>query len=518
MQNGLKPVTSLQIAAKRCIGPIDIPKLNTTQKSRLPKTISKDSQNYGKRTAAAVTHPNPQKELIVQRTAIDPEQTRLLINRVEALQKALKSHQHRREYRPNLFLNGKNLANKVTSWILKNISEKDIRCRYFMFGINDNLSNGKLFLYKGSDIGPYNTEVRTRALETWILLQANGSITPADLFQTAVRLTGGQIEVAFMLCWDFLVHGSYHAWQRNSFPTLLKLVDITGELTRFEGNGQTVLEVDEKNKPILNKDGTQKTRQIKIMRGDNFSNWYHFFGTALLSFVRENSAIYPLKTRVPVEFCLWLEKRMASDHIDLKKSTNINHAGVSFGKELAKNLRNFKDPQSFANSVEAKNIEFLYDSPEEYGPDWALVDGQSTYEYRSRTRLLPIESKADGKINMKLLLDLVDLGNLKDFDSLDILIDATSNWDIRVQRAALVGLSARSEAKAHKHLEDLSISDNKEISEIATLFCNAEKEKISIEKEIGELAKTRDTRTAKFLRHLEAAGFHLIIPFNLYAY
>ncbi|MFA6004153.1 MAG: hypothetical protein WC881_08795 [Elusimicrobiota bacterium] len=184
-----------------------------------------------------------------------------------------------------------------------------------------------------------------QALYDWLLQQPARSVTPEAFFLKAVELAQGSVWQGLAAGWDVLVVGSQSGDpQRQYFQKSLKLADIRGDLHLLS---------------ILH-DPTDP-RHVWTSRADNFSAWYHFWGTMTYSFFRSSSFfLLPVPGKWFVTFLVLCEELIASilDRVsgwdwpallDLPKRLRMDMEGVSAGCRLAKGLRTLFRQQA-ANS------------------------------------------------------------------------------------------------------------------------------------------------------------------------
>ncbi len=203
------------------------------------------------------------------------------------------------------------------------------------------------------------------ALDAWINSASvkDQSITPEILMNKALALSSNDVQEALVLCWNYLRQNLYQdSRMRNTQNFVFKLYDITGEWPLFDDEAQ---EVKEKGQPVTK----------NFVRGDKFSAWYHFFGTALHEFARQQT-----NWRTNTHHLVKMEERwhFGWDYLeDSKKRIEIDNAGADFGKRLYRNLTNPNADLKKANSEHS-----LKENPTVYGPSWDLKAGQKPRDFK----------------------------------------------------------------------------------------------------------------------------------------
>src|SRR5690242_9748327 len=110
---------------------------------------------------------------------------------------------------PDLYVDGKALANAVTCMALDN-SREDQRfgAKWYddLAGSLDYLRDGSGFQHHSSDLsaGPGDTFKFEDQLNQWVLDQPDRSIYPAQFFEQAILIADGNILDAFVLSWNHL--------------------------------------------------------------------------------------------------------------------------------------------------------------------------------------------------------------------------------------------------------------------------------------------------------------------------
>lgn len=277
------------------------------------------------------------------------------------------------EARPDLFFDGEALANRVTQDLLANTYPgAPLRL--------DRVPRVREKLYRGEAFGPEERPNAVR-LREWMMSRPDDSILPHELIAEAVSLENQSVQRALMLCWDVLRKDYRNAEQRNTFPHILKLKDITGELELFDGQEHALPPGTPPDKRL------RWQGMLKTVRGDKFGSWYHFIGTAVNSFYRTASRAYPFSGRWETEAMIIVEEKIRhNEHMDPRKRVDIDRAGALFGEKLARNLRAYRSAGEFARSRDGARTDYLYDDPARYGGKWRLKEGQHPRDFGTDLR------------------------------------------------------------------------------------------------------------------------------------
>ena len=260
--------------------------------------------------------------------------------------------------RPDLFLDGEALADRVSYWALKNTNSNRLD-----HGFRMELPR----LYKGTAFFPAK-DPRRVALRAWLLAQPDDSVFPHALIEKAIQIAGGNIELGLVVSWDVLRENFDDGYGRNRFPRTKKLIDITGERAIFRGN--------------------RCPDSMGTIRGDNFSAWYHFVGTALLTVSSANGWLMgPGGAEAFTNLMISVEQGLFGSRqlIDSQKRIAIDRAGARFGSQLVENLNRFTDVQSLIQHRKPGRP-YLYDNPAEYGEAWHLKPGQNPCDFVEQKR------------------------------------------------------------------------------------------------------------------------------------
>lgn len=261
-------------------------------------------------------------------------------------------------YRPHLFFDGAALASILAQQLESEYSPRQLRSQSVSA-----LPMLRLLMH-GHAIYTDHKE-RMGKLHSWVMSQPDGSILPREFYARAITLSDGKVQEGLILAWNFLRDGWNQSGNRNSYPHIVKLYDITGEASRFQGNDQFVSDPKDSKRRLF----------VKTIRGDNFSAWYHVAGTALLGFTLANSSL-PLPARLLTSIPIWIEENLHYDEfIDPVKRRLLDYQGMELGLGLANHFRGFR------RSVIR---DYLYDAPEKFPPTWALREGESATDYYRR--------------------------------------------------------------------------------------------------------------------------------------
>ncbi len=288
------------------------------------------------------------------------------------------------EASPYRFLNGKKLANKMTSWILENTSKEERGRDHFIGDI-------RLHLYAGTQFRSKKNPKRNE-LYNWILSQPDNSILPDKLYEEAIKLEQGNIGKAMTLVWDTLLSHGWTSRDRNTFPHIKKLFDITGEHDSFEeykvieplATGDTL----KSNKNLPHRAKMYKSPMIK--RGDKMGSWYHFAGTALNSYLKSINRVNIIPGELDTNTMIFLEEKILfrfNTQFDSKKRVQIDLAGSRFGASLARNMKKYSNLEEFNHTLESRDIEYIYNDENKY-KDWALKEGQRPLDFKKNRRTL----------------------------------------------------------------------------------------------------------------------------------
>lgn len=282
--------------------------------------------------------------------------------------------------RPYLYLDGTRLANAITPWILKNTDPNVRRMSTEIYQL-------KKRLFLGDQV---TTHLRlSDELKVWMLSQPDRSILPQRLYEKAIEIAKGNVESGMISVWNVLCanHDGYRT--RNRLAHTVKLADITGEHVHFTPGDVLLPRVDPKTGRILMTDSGPIWRRLKTIRGDIFSAWYHFAGTALNSYHRSTKGSGWLSGRLETDILIFGEEHVLFEkHIDGYKRVLLDREGAKFGEALARNVRSFRTPEEFAKDPRATRKEYLYDAPEKYPRNWELRPGQQSIDYLTKRRSL----------------------------------------------------------------------------------------------------------------------------------
>ncbi len=332
-------------------------------------------------------------------------------------------------YKPHRAIDGVVLADKVSCWAAKKLGfEKDSdgewkkRASLWKTQIPKNL--GVHYLSNGIPIPFSGDKEAATSLKKWIDGQKYFSVNPEDLFRQAATITKDP-QKALMLCWNVLSENwNANVVERNLRYRSLKMMRLTGEISKlqtvmpeqrelrakltdaretrrsleravreYEADGEIL---EEYNKAL--KDEQEIESQVSNWRvsnrGDDFSGWYHFFGSAIHAFAKEadDEGKY-----LPTSWLLFAEKSLYGSHgfgdskriFDYDKRDLIDRAGIDFGNRLAKNLA---EPDSideikklYKSNCDLTQNDYIKDQPEKLPKNWALRSDQLAQDYGEKT-------------------------------------------------------------------------------------------------------------------------------------
>ena len=269
------------------------------------------------------------------------------------------------EERPDLYLDGKILANTVADGLKKSDLKHALSTKKIP-NMMDHLAAGFSFSNRHDD---YRNQ-----LMNWVLSQPDHSIYPHEFILKSIQIRGGNVQDGLMLAYDHLVDGWYRSDSRNAYEHTLKLVDITGELSNYDGStriyGERKTSIARKalNFPFINKGAPTQT-----IRGDNFSAWYHFLGVTLSTYMSSRS-INPMPAGWTNKTIVFVNEYIFSGtFIDGEKRLKIDLAAPDFATQLIKLL---KKPHLIKNKSQ-----YLYENSSQYGQKWKLKPGQLPGDY-----------------------------------------------------------------------------------------------------------------------------------------
>lgn len=261
---------------------------------------------------------------------------------------------------PDLFIDGNQLADNVTPTLLADKTSPTLKASVSPLNLLRDLYQGSTYYMK------VDREAKSH-LRGWLLSQNFRSVEPHTFYAKAIEICGNDVQKGLITAWSVL-REDWDNHRRNEYPHIQKLVDITGELEHFQGQEVSVIH---RGKP-------QKTKSI---RGDNFSAWYHMTGTALLAYTLAASNL-PLPKAITGAM-IELEERVYHDEfIDPFKRRYIDYQGVHFGVRLARNLRQFRDSESFLAA--RKPVPYLNQEPSKMPGNWPLLPGETSADYYRR--------------------------------------------------------------------------------------------------------------------------------------
>ncbi len=283
---------------------------------------------------------------------------------------------------PFRHLDGEKLAHRLTPPLLQRFSRADLRSDPYVPTLADKL-------YMGQEFESMN-RAEVLALQNWLASRPDHSVLPHELIEKATELSRGSVFYGLVLCWDVLRVGWGNAVSRNAYPLILKLYDITGELDKFDGNFFSQEEWAKRKKSLIT------LRKKVTVRGDNFSAWYHFIGTALHSFTMTNSRWQTIPGWWQTRLLIWLEEiiygNLFGSFLDGKKRIRFDIEGENFGRQLAQNLSRYHNALDYIADHGPAPPSYLTSRPEIYGFNWKLKAGQSPKNFGTDQTSSPTRS------------------------------------------------------------------------------------------------------------------------------
>jgi len=323
----------------------------------------------------------------------------------------------RAELAPYRIVDGARLADRVTPAVLR----VDRAARERLEPLTDRLER----LGWASPFHPPH-DPRRRALLAWTLSQPDFSVEPHQLFEKALEIAQGSVQRALLLCWDQLRQGWMRPPLRNIQPQTLKLFDITGERELFDGNFPGGV----KELGLWGSIVTGQSRvEAETIRGDVFSAWYHFFGTAIDAFHRQRATAFPRAEWATLGAIFVQETLFTNRHVDAHKRWILDTEGARFGGRLARNIQAFADADDLPAGF--GEVSYVVDAPHRLPSDWAGVRWHPRGYYWSRSRDRPRPLMAE-------LLSLHALKGREDAESLKELAAAVRVARTRIDLAGLV--------------------------------------------------------------------------------
>lgn len=241
---------------------------------------------------------------------------------------------------PDLFFDGRRFADAVAAQIAaRKISFHTLKPRRNVH-VLDHLYRGSAWESIGYDLEVKNPaslpETKTDQLYVWLLAQPEHSVAPDALFVKALDVSGGSVWDALAIGWDVLSQGSEAGdRERNFLPKTLRLADIRGDIKLL---------------PKVHDLGNPNYRWTS--QADNFSAWYHLWGTMLYAFYRDSGFVrVPLPGHWVAKVMILLEESVGGPvlewipngewraFLDFPKRLETDVQGAVAGSRLAANLK-----------------------------------------------------------------------------------------------------------------------------------------------------------------------------------
>ncbi|MBI4248381.1 MAG: hypothetical protein HY611_02670 [Elusimicrobia bacterium] len=175
---------------------------------------------------------------------------------------------------------------------------------------------------------------KSKALYDWLLIQPDRSVTPESLFLKSLEIAEGGVWEALASGWNVLTIGRLAGGrERNYLKKTRKLADIRGD--------QALL-------PIIHNLNDPRYRWTS--KADNFSAWYHFWGTMLYAFFRDSTFVaVPLRGSWMVAGMIVIEESVGAVQnimlgqwralLDWPKRAWIDMQGAEAGSRIAAGLK-----------------------------------------------------------------------------------------------------------------------------------------------------------------------------------
>jgi hypothetical protein len=293
-----------------------------------------------------------------------------------------------------LFLDGKLLADHLLPEVCNDNRITDFsgysRLNPFASGIKGFVGNQ--FGNNWRRLPTNSEEHEIEMFKKMIMEKPDDSVTPIDMAMMAISFTKGNVLNGLQLAYNVLLDARMDARDDRNKPTIAnKLVDITGE--------QNMAREAFKNPKKL-----FSSNFVISTRGGKISNWYHFFGAAMIAY-DEGTKEPPIKlscdtkiknahlmgkmvagTMVTIESALdkyfGIPLRQAVIESNLKREQN-NYQGVEFGARLAQNVVSLKLKNNCSSLVKP-NQPYLADRPELFPKDYPLRPNENPADRRRK--------------------------------------------------------------------------------------------------------------------------------------
>jgi hypothetical protein len=228
-------------------------------------------------------------------------------------------------------VSGKAVADSIISAINKSQLPTQVRIN----PLRNSATILLLRMYNGFVFDDERNDQRAEALHDWLLAQPDHSVGPDALFLQSLRIADGNVWDALTAGWNVLASGRTDGGrERNYLPRMQKLMDLRGDSALL---------------PVLH--NLNDSHYQWTSKADNFSAWYHFWGTMLSAFFRDEAFValplpgkYIVMGEVLVEelFIGVLEHATKLEwkaFLDMPKRIGIDIQGVMAGSRLARELR-----------------------------------------------------------------------------------------------------------------------------------------------------------------------------------
>jgi len=174
-----------------------------------------------------------------------------------------------------------------------------------------------------------NPEGASAKLYRWLEQQPEPTVKPDAFFLKALEFSNGRVFDALLAGWNTLVLGSKSGGrERNYLRKTKSLADIRGDAGLLE---------------TLHDLSIPKENYKWTSVADNFSAWYHFWGTMLYAYYNEAAVLGKVANGQTItEFMIFLEEKTAFKLFvpaDCGKRYEIDQEGAIAGYRLARLFR-----------------------------------------------------------------------------------------------------------------------------------------------------------------------------------
>ncbi len=262
---------------------------------------------------------------------------------------------------PDLFFDGRRFADVVAAQIAaRKIPFHTLKPRREV-RVLDHLQKGRAWNNIRYDLEVGNPgsppETKAEKLYVWLLAQPERSVAPDALWLKALDISGGSVWDALTMGWDVLSLGNGVGDRERQFlPKTLRLADIRGDIKLL---------------PIVHDLGNSNYRWTSS--ADNFSAWYHFWGTMLYAYYRSSKfVLVPLpghwvaKVMILLEesggpMLEWIPHGEWRAFLDFPKRLETDVQGAVAGSRLAANLKALRKRKT--NRLETSGGSYLTPKP-----------------------------------------------------------------------------------------------------------------------------------------------------------